>query len=389
MRRDRVSPVAREPGGGIDGCASECAAGRAAASASRADPGDPGRTPRLRRPAGRSSVRSSSSSAACGPGPASTSPGSRARCRLRRQPIAGARHPPVPRRRGRPSSRRRRHSASRAGGAAGSSTRSSSGASPTATATGSATCAALTARLDQLNDGDPRRRPTSGSPGMWLMPIMRVAAYHGYDVSRLRAPSSADYGTAADLKASSRAAQPRGIAVIVRPRRSTTPRATIPGSSTVRTTGLGPRRLVRLGPATAAGRPGLAPDGRPLVLRPVRGGPAGPQPAQPGGHRRDRPTSPASGCAESASTASGSTRSSTSSRTDRPRRTRRRPTPGSATSGRRSTQTAPDALLARRGLRPVPVRSRATCPRSVDLAFDFGLAQATIDSLRRGDAGLR
>ncbi len=71
----------------------------------------------------------------------------------------------------------------------------------------------LTAHLDDLNDGDPATTTDLGITGIWLMPIAESPSYHGYDVSDERAVE-ADYGTAADLKAFVAAAHQRGIAVI-------------------------------------------------------------------------------------------------------------------------------------------------------------------------------
>ncbi len=72
----------------------------------------------------------------------------------------------------------------------------------------------LTARLDELNDGDPATTDDLGVTGIWLMPIMEAASYHGYDVTDYRAVE-ADYGTEADLRALLDAAHARGIKVIV------------------------------------------------------------------------------------------------------------------------------------------------------------------------------
>ncbi len=70
-----------------------------------------------------------------------------------------------------------------------------------------------TARLDHLNDGDPSTTTDLGITGIWLMPIAESPSYHGYDVSDERAVE-ADYGTAADLKAFVAAAHERGIGVV-------------------------------------------------------------------------------------------------------------------------------------------------------------------------------
>lgn len=72
----------------------------------------------------------------------------------------------------------------------------------------------LTSRLDQLNDGDPATTDDLGVTGLWLMPVAESPSYHGYDVTDYRAVE-ADYGTAEDLQALVDAAHERGIAVIV------------------------------------------------------------------------------------------------------------------------------------------------------------------------------
>jgi glycosidase len=72
----------------------------------------------------------------------------------------------------------------------------------------------LTARLDQLNDGDPATTEDLGVTGLWLMPVAQSPSYHGYDVVDYRAIET-DYGTADDFRALLAAAHERGIAVIV------------------------------------------------------------------------------------------------------------------------------------------------------------------------------
>jgi alpha-amylase len=72
----------------------------------------------------------------------------------------------------------------------------------------------LTARLDDLNDGDPATTEDLGVTGLWLMPIAESPSYHGYDIVDYRAIES-DYGTADDFRALLAAANERGIAVIV------------------------------------------------------------------------------------------------------------------------------------------------------------------------------
>jgi alpha-amylase len=72
----------------------------------------------------------------------------------------------------------------------------------------------LTSRLDQLNDGDPGTTDDLGVTALWLMPVAESPSYHGYDVVNYRAIES-DYGTADDFRALIAAAHERGIAVIV------------------------------------------------------------------------------------------------------------------------------------------------------------------------------
>ncbi len=72
----------------------------------------------------------------------------------------------------------------------------------------------LTARLDDLNDGDPSTTTDLGIGGIWLMPVAQSPSYHGYDVTDYRTVES-DYGTNADFKAFLAAAHERGIKVIV------------------------------------------------------------------------------------------------------------------------------------------------------------------------------
>jgi alpha-amylase len=74
--------------------------------------------------------------------------------------------------------------------------------------------AGLTARLDQLNDGDPATDTDLGIDGIWLMPINDAPSYHGYDAVDYRAINP-DYGTMADFEAFLAAAHARGIKVIV------------------------------------------------------------------------------------------------------------------------------------------------------------------------------
>ncbi len=72
----------------------------------------------------------------------------------------------------------------------------------------------LIGRLDYLNDGDPATTTDLGVTGLWLMPVMESPSYHGYDVVDYRKIEH-DYGTSADFRALVEAAHRRGIAVIV------------------------------------------------------------------------------------------------------------------------------------------------------------------------------
>ncbi len=72
----------------------------------------------------------------------------------------------------------------------------------------------LTARLDYLNDGDPATTTDLGVTGLWLMPVMESPSYHGYDVSDYRKVER-DYGSSSDFRALVQAAHRRGIAVII------------------------------------------------------------------------------------------------------------------------------------------------------------------------------
>ena len=72
----------------------------------------------------------------------------------------------------------------------------------------------LTRRLDYLNDGDPATQNDLGVTGLWLMPIAESPSYHGYDVVDYRTIET-DYGSAADFEALVAAAHERGIAIVV------------------------------------------------------------------------------------------------------------------------------------------------------------------------------
>ncbi len=72
----------------------------------------------------------------------------------------------------------------------------------------------ITAKLDYLNDGDPKTTDDLGVTGIWLMPIMPSPSYHGYDVTDYRAVNF-DYGTMDDFQRLLEEAHRRGIHVIV------------------------------------------------------------------------------------------------------------------------------------------------------------------------------
>jgi alpha-amylase len=72
----------------------------------------------------------------------------------------------------------------------------------------------LVARLDYLNDGDPRTTSDLGVDALWLMPVFDSPSYHGYDVTDYEKVSP-DYGTNADLERLVAEAHRRGMRVIV------------------------------------------------------------------------------------------------------------------------------------------------------------------------------
>jgi alpha-amylase len=74
--------------------------------------------------------------------------------------------------------------------------------------------AGLTSKLDYLNDGNPATTADLGITGIWLMPIASSPSYHGYDVTDYMAVEP-DYGDRAAMKAFLDAAHQRGIEVIV------------------------------------------------------------------------------------------------------------------------------------------------------------------------------
>ncbi len=72
----------------------------------------------------------------------------------------------------------------------------------------------LIEKLDYLNDGDPSTSDDLGITAIWLMPIMQSPSYHGYDVIDYYTVEQ-DYGTNEDLRALIEAAHARGIRVII------------------------------------------------------------------------------------------------------------------------------------------------------------------------------
>ena len=74
--------------------------------------------------------------------------------------------------------------------------------------------AGLTARLDYINDGDPRTRRDLGARCIWLMPVAESPSYHGYDVADYYRVER-DYGSTADFRTFVAEAHRRGIRVLV------------------------------------------------------------------------------------------------------------------------------------------------------------------------------
>lgn len=72
----------------------------------------------------------------------------------------------------------------------------------------------LIEKLDYLNDGDPNTTTDLGVTGLWLMPANEAASYHGYDAVDYQQIEQ-DYGTNEDFKTLVAEAHKRGIAVIV------------------------------------------------------------------------------------------------------------------------------------------------------------------------------
>ncbi len=72
----------------------------------------------------------------------------------------------------------------------------------------------LIQKLDYLNDGDPATTTDLGVTGLWLMPIAEAPSIHGYDATDFRQVEQ-DYGTNADFKQLVQEAHRRGMVVIV------------------------------------------------------------------------------------------------------------------------------------------------------------------------------
>jgi alpha-amylase len=72
----------------------------------------------------------------------------------------------------------------------------------------------IIAKLDYLNDGDPKTTTDLGISGIWLMPINPSPSYHGYDVTDYYAVNP-QYGTMEDFKNLLAASHQRGIRVII------------------------------------------------------------------------------------------------------------------------------------------------------------------------------
>jgi alpha-amylase len=72
----------------------------------------------------------------------------------------------------------------------------------------------LTSRLDYINDGNPSSTSSLGANCIWLMPIAKSVSYHGYDVTDYYHVDP-HYGTDEDFRALVREAHRRRIHVIV------------------------------------------------------------------------------------------------------------------------------------------------------------------------------
>ncbi len=72
----------------------------------------------------------------------------------------------------------------------------------------------ITAKLDYLNDGDPETTSDLGITGIWLMPINPSPSYHGYDVTDFMNVNP-EYGTMDDFKNLIAEAHAHGIRIII------------------------------------------------------------------------------------------------------------------------------------------------------------------------------
>jgi alpha-amylase len=72
----------------------------------------------------------------------------------------------------------------------------------------------IIAKLDYLNDGNPKTTTDLGISGIWLMPVNPSPSYHGYDVTDYYTVNP-QYGTMEDFKTLLAEAHQRGIRVII------------------------------------------------------------------------------------------------------------------------------------------------------------------------------
>jgi len=72
----------------------------------------------------------------------------------------------------------------------------------------------LIQKLDYLNDGNPKTNQDLGVTGLWLMPVTESPSYHGYDVIDYKKIEQ-DYGTNQDFQQLISEAHKRGMVVIV------------------------------------------------------------------------------------------------------------------------------------------------------------------------------
>lgn len=72
----------------------------------------------------------------------------------------------------------------------------------------------LIAKLDYINDGNPRSGRSLGARCIWLLPVAESPSYHGYDVTNYYRVEP-DYGTNEDFKRLVTEAHRRGIKVLV------------------------------------------------------------------------------------------------------------------------------------------------------------------------------